>query len=67
MEWIKFLKASAYKKDKEIFNDWINSEISLYECIDMFKINNHIPADVYIHPAEFMTWLNGLGWVSEYM
>lgn len=41
--WIDFLKVEGRSKDKKIFLQWENNEISIDECIYQFKINNDVP------------------------
>lgn len=49
-------------RDKATFQAWMDGKISIYECINEFRLNNRIKKDVVIDPIDFEYWLNSLGY-----
>ena len=46
--------------DKQLFEDWENGVIEIWEAIKLFKLNNGIEDP--IDSRDFESWLNSLGY-----
>lgn len=60
--WITMIRKSPeiVNMDKQLFEDWENGVIEIWEAIKLFKLNNGIEDP--IDSRDFESWLNSLGY-----
>lgn len=60
MELARLLRPEARSRDVVIFNKYVKKQISIDECIELFKKHNQIKRD--ISHEEFERFLKSLGY-----
>ena len=62
--WKYYLKKSHAVAilDGQVFAKWAEGELSDYECMYQFRLNNGMGDEVYINRKEFFEWIKSLGY-----